>query len=234
MKNAYLTMMVLLGLLVSSVSMVAEARTRSSARDGFNFGASLRLLDADDRTYAATSSENDVQVKSGTNVLNPYVGYAFWGLFNLGVSVRLENGSTQVTEQSKDGLQKTVRTKDTSAQGASLFGRFMFGQVMYLEAGGGIYHEKATVSSEMTTDQGDGTFSGQKEKYDVKGMGPGYHFGMGAEIPIGSTGFFFTSAYTVRIFQLKDSDSQIDLFTGRKRSFEQRRELMFGLANYLQ
>jgi hypothetical protein len=43
-------------------------------------------------------------------------------------------------------------------------------------------------------------------------------------------GFFFTSTYQVRIMQMRDHDGGTNL--GRKRSFTQKREILFGLAHY--
>ena len=51
----------------------------------------------------------------------------------------------------------------------------------------------------------------------------------GALLTMGG-GFYFTSAYNVRIVQLRDYDGGSNL--GKKRSYEQKREILFGIAHY--
>ena len=222
-------------IILAFISSVAVARGRSSDREGFNFGTSIKMQTGDDRTYSGGDHDKSVQVKSSSQSLNPYVGYSINGLFNLGVVVMMDNIASETTEKSKDGNQELIRIKDTTSKGASLFGRFLFGKVMFLELGGGIYHEKTKYENETKSLVDDGTFSGQKEEYEVTGIGPGYHFGGGVEIPMGE-GFYFSTAYLIKVFQLRNSSEGntggLDLF-GKKRAYDQRRELQFGISHYL-
>ncbi len=213
----------------------AFARIRSSDREGFNFGTSVKLNVGDDRTYAGATSDKNVQVKSSSQSLNPYVGYSFSGLFNVGLLVMMEDSGSKTIERSQDGSQELTRSKDTVSKGASLFTRFLFGKVMFLELGGGVYHESTHYNNETRLAEADGTFNGQKEEYDVSGIGPGYHFGGGVEIPMGE-GFYVSSSYLIKVFQLRNSDNApaagLDLF-GKKRAYEQKREIQFGISHYL-
>lgn len=221
--------------IIASISSVAMARGRSSDRNGFNFGTSVKMQTGDDRTFSGGDSDKNVQVKSSSQSINPYMGYSINGLINLGIVVMMDDIHSETIEKSQDGNQELIRKKDTTSKGASLFGRFLFGKVMFLELGGGVYHEKTKFENETKSNTEDGAFEGQREEYDVTGIGPGYHFGGGVEIPMGG-GFYFSTAYLVKVFQLRNSSDGntggLDLF-GKKRAYDQRRELQFGVSHFI-
>ena len=207
---------------VAAFSSPALAKSRN-ARNGINFGSTVRVMDTDERT----ASRNG-KASSSSLAVNPFVGYA-WDDFDLGVALASESKETETREDSADGQSTTHRMQKLTSKGASLFIRYLFGNVFFFEAAGGVYQERTEFSSETTHPESASTFSGQKDQYAVDGVGPGYHVGAGLELPMGG-GFFFTSAYQLRMVQLRDRSGGEDL--GKKRSQEQKREVLFGLEYY--
>lgn len=203
----------------------AEAR-RGDRREGFNFGTTVRILDTNERTNAGLGSDKNTKVTSSSQAVNPYIGYAF-GPINLGLTYAAEQQNSKIEEASEDGLTISTRETSLNSKGGALFARFLFGDVFFFEAAGGIYQQNMTVKTETKT--GDQAFIGEQDAYQVKGVGPGYHVGMGLELEMGN-GFYFTSAYQVRIVQLRDHDGGSDF--GAKRSHMQKREALFGIAHY--
>jgi len=126
-------------------------------------------------------------------------------------------------------MREDIRRTDKRSKGANLFARFMFGRVFFFETAAGLYEETLLVKSESKQYDNSGSFVGESDSYQVKGIGPGYHLGAGMELAMGN-GFFFTSQYQVRMVQLRDFVSASEL--GSKRSFEQKREVLFGLSHY--
>lgn len=212
--------------LVAVVAVSAFSNTafaRKSTRSGINFGSTVRLMDTEDRTNARNGKSS-----TSSMAVNPFVGYA-WDDFNLGLSLASEDKETETREDAADGQSTTHRKQRVTSKGASLFVRYMFGNVFFFEAAGGAYQERLEVESETTHPEGDNTFSGQKDKYAVDGVGPGYNVGAGVELPMGG-GFFFTTAYQLRMVQLRDKGGNSDL--GKKRSQEQKREVLFGVEYF--
>lgn len=207
----------------------AEARRRSE-RDGFNFGTSVRLLTEDNATFAGENSTKNTTVKTSGQALDPFVGYAVNGLLNFGLSFHIQQQSTEQTTREDDGSSESTLTTDTDTKGASIFTRFMFGKVMFMEGGLGLYKTVTNINNETLTMTGTGTYSGKSEAAEIYGVGPGYHVGGGIEIPI-TDGFYFTSAYMVRIFQVREYDGAATF--GTKIGRQQQRELSFGLEHFL-
>jgi len=205
----------------------AEARARSQ-RTGFNFGTTVRMLGTNDHTNAGEGSDKNTHTETNSQLVSPYVGYAFSAV-NLGVVYSNESRTSDSTEAAEDGSTTTQRQSDESTSGLSVFARFLFGDYFYFEAGGGLYEDNLKVHSEVKNSQTGGAFTGSQDDYQVKGVGPGYQLGGGLELPI-SGGFYFTSSYQVRIVQLRDYKGGSNL--GSKRSGTQSRELLFGLAYY--
>jgi hypothetical protein len=210
------------------LGMAPDAFAKRDRREGFNFGTSVRILDTDDATKAGIGSDKDTRVKSSTQAVAPYLGYST-GSFNFGLSLNSENSSSSIVETSQDGLEETTRETDLTSKGASFFSRFLFGKVFFFEAAFGIVSSKTKTMTETKTTGSNGTFAGNEEEYEVSGVGPAYHLGGGLELTMGG-GFYFTSAYNVRIVQLRDYNGGSEL--GKKRSYEQKRELLFGIAHY--
>ena len=204
------------------------AFAKRDQRDGFNFGSSVRMITNNDRTYGDQTSGVDGTTKSSSQSYNPFVAYST-GLLNLGITAHVESADTATTEQQKSTNQIVDRKSSTDVKGTSVFGRFLFGKVMFFELGLGVYKQKVTVNNQYTNMSGSGSFSGNSDSYTLDSAGPGYHMGAGLELPI-ADGFYFTTSYLVRIFQLRDiSDGSF----GAKRAYEQKRELTFGLEHYL-
>ncbi len=228
MKPAHLVAVVSAALALSLVSTQALARSRNSTREGFNFGTTVRMIGTNDRSTAGEGSDKNTKTDGTSQLINPYVGYAF-GSLNLGLMYSAESGSSETTESAADGSTTTTRKVQQSGRGGSLFARFLFGGVFFFEGGGGLYEDRLQVQTETKNAQGGGAFSGEQDEYEVKGVGPGYHVGGGLELQMGN-GFFFTTAFQARMVQLRDYKGGSDL--GNKRSQKQKREMLFGIAYY--
>jgi hypothetical protein len=155
------------------------------------------------------------------------VGYSF-GEINLGLVANIENRKETINEQSSTSSQQMIRDAETNTKALSLFGRFNFGRVMFMEAGFGAYSQVTDVHTEYRLAGSDGSFTGKVEDYKVQGVGPGYHVGGGLELPV-SNGFFFTTSYLVRAFTLRD---QAKSEFGERIGTQQKRELSFGISYY--
>jgi hypothetical protein len=219
--------LVLIAVIASSgFADVAEARRNS--RTGFNFGTTVKVLDRDDRTNAGIGSDKNTKVSGSSQAVSPHIGYST-GTFNLGLAYSFESAVSESREASEDGQTVTERKTDLNGKGLNLYSRFLFGGVFFFEGAGGLYTEKLKVSSERKQLNGDGSFSGEEETYEVNGVGFGYNLGGGLELAMGN-GFHFSSAYQVRIVQLRDHNGGSDL--GKKRSNSQKREILFGISYY--
>ena len=203
-----------------------EASARRSDRDGMNFGSSVRLMDADDRTSSSGASDKTTRTQSSGQAFSPYLGYSF-GELNIGLVGIIESRKETIDERGP-GNQQIIRNAETSTKALSLFGRFNFGKVMFLETGFGVYNQISDVHTEYKLAGDGGAFSGKSEDDKIQGMGPGYHVGGGMELPI-NNGFYFTGAYMVRSFSLRD---QTKSEFGDKIGSQQKRELSFGIAYY--
>ena len=228
--NSILCKMSAITIALVTIALPAEARGKRSNREGFNFGTTLRLMSDDSATNAGPDSTRDTTIESSSQALNPYVGYAVDSLFNFGLVFHVQQQSTTQTASEADGSMEETRTTDTDTKGASLFTRFLFGRVMFIEGGLGLYQIKTNIDSETKTATGGGNFIGKHDQYEVIGVGPGYHVGGGIELPI-TDGFYFNTAYMVRIFQVRDYDGTANF--GGKRGRQQQREIVFGLSHYL-
>ena len=213
--------------LISIMVISQPAFAKRDKRRGLNFGTTVRLMSANDRNHATGGSEFNTQTKSDTQLVNPYVGYST-GSLNFGLMFSSETTSSVTTEvSSESGIERT-RKSALSSKGTSLFARFLFGKIFFFEAGAGIYKQNLEINFEEKNLTGDGTFTGNQDTQKFDGVGPGYNLGGGMELAMGG-GFYFSSAYQVRIIQQRDFKGS-DL--GPKRSNEQKRELLFGISHY--
>lgn len=228
MKPAVQTLVAVSAMALALTLMSGEAFARKGQREGFNFGTTVRLISNDDRTTAGEGSDKNTKTEANSQQVNPYIGYAFDSL-NLGLMYTSETGASESTEEDEDGSTTTHRKVDHTGRGASIFARFNFGGVFFFEGGAGMYEDRLHVETETKHAQGNGQFVGEEDSYEVKGVGPGYHVGGGLELAMGN-GFYFTSAYQVRMVQLRDYKGGSDL--GHKRSQTQKREALFGIAYY--
>jgi hypothetical protein len=219
------TSMMILNLLTPSSAL---ARSRSK-RIGFTFGTLLRSIDANDQTNPGTESDSTTQNELNSSLVSPYIGYSFES-FGFGLSYTVENRLQKTKEISADG-DTIMRSIGQVNQGVSLYGRYLFAEIFFFEAGVGLIQDTRSIDSENRTLQEGGSFEGKSTSYSIKGTGPGYHAAFGLELPI-TAGFYFTSAYQTRMVTLWDYKGGGDL--GGKRSMVQKREVLFGIAYYNQ
>jgi hypothetical protein len=214
-------------LILLSLAQAAEAR--SSRREGFNFGTTVRYLSTNDRANADVESETkDVRQTSTTTAINPYLGWVVNDALNLGVVGTMESTESTRSEKSSDGVTTLSREANNRIRGASMFARFLFADVLFFEAGMGIYEQNISVHEETRDRSSAGLFTGNAENYSVNGTGPGYHAGAGLELPVVND-FFFSASYIARVFQMRDFNG--GAVSAKKGSLE-RRELNFGLSYY--
>jgi len=214
--------------IVTSSGFADVAEARRNSRTGFNFGTTIKVVDRDDRTNAGIGSDKNTKVTSNSQAVSPHFGYST-GTFNLGLAYSFESAASESREESADGQTVNERKTELNGKGLTVYSRFLFGRVFFFEGAGGLYSEKLKVSNERKLISGDGTFSGEQESYQVSGVGMGYSLGGGLELAMGN-GFHFSSAYQVRIVQLRDHKGGSDL--GKKRSNSQKREILFGISYY--
>lgn len=204
-----------------------EAYARRSDREGLNFGTSVRLMDSDNRSDSPSAADPATRTQTAGQAFSPYVGYSF-GELNFGLAGMIENRHDTSSESTASTNQQVTRDLQTSTKALSLFARFNFGKVMFMEIGAGAYSQATDVHNEYKLVSDGGQFTGKSEDYKVAGMGPGYNIGGGLELPI-SNGFYFTGAYMVRSYNLRDTTKSE---YGSKIGTQQKRELTFGMAYY--
>jgi hypothetical protein len=217
-----------LPILIATISAVAEARRND--RQGFNFGLGLQLSQDNDRHYSIPDQPSEGTIKSQEHVVQPYLGYVVSSFLNLGVSALIANSHSVEREFNRDNGQRLMRDRQTSTQGVSFFSRFLFGRILYLEGGVGLYQQKVSISNEYTSEVGGGAFNGQRQQYVREGYGTGYHLAGGVEIPI-DHGFVMTASYISRVFNIRDISAN-GHFGPRLGLFENR-DVVFGIAHYL-
>jgi hypothetical protein len=216
------------GMVVAGLVTVAtEASARRSDREGLNFGTSIRLINADDRTTPSSTTDQSSRTQSDGQAFSPYVGYSF-GELNFGLVGNVESRSERLEENKPSTNEQVVRESQIATKALSLFGRFNFGKVMYMETGFGLYSQTTDVHTEYKVPEASGAFSGKAEDHKFQGIGPGYHIGGGLELAI-DNGFYFTGSYIVRSFSLRDQ-SKSEL--GEKVGSQEKRELNFGISYY--
>lgn len=204
-----------------------EAYARRSDREGVNFGTSVRLMDSDNRSNAPSASDPSTRSQSTGQAFSPYAGYSF-GELNFGLAGLIENRHDVNHESTASTNQEVTRDAQTVTKALSLFARFNFGKVMFMEIGGGAYSETTDVHNEYRLAGDSGNFTGKSDDYKLAGIGPGYHVGGGMELAI-TNGFYFTGAYMVRSYSLRDTTkSEYGSLIGT----QQKRELSFGISYY--
>lgn len=213
-------------LMASPLLCSTAAHARRGDREGLNFGSSVRIMDSDDRGESNSINNSNTRTKSAGQAFSPYVGYAF-GPMNLGLMLNVENKYEEFTETSATSNQQLSRDATTTSKAISLFSRFNFGKIMFLEAGAGVYSQTTSVHTELRSVSG-GNFTGSSDDYKLQGIGPGYHTGVGMELPA-ANGFFFTGSYMVHNYMLRDT---VNSSYGSVIGNQQKRELAFGIAYY--
>lgn len=224
MKTLYL----ILSAFLLSTFVVDSAYAKRDRRKGFNFGTTVGVSTLTDRrSNPGDSMVGKQSVRSQS--INPYFGYSFGGIFNLGATFSFENSAAESDEVSLNQSTEIHNESSSDLKSGSVFTRLLFGRVLYFEVGGGVYHD---TTHEVRTERemgGDNSFTGSRQEFSNKGMGPGYHLGIGLEIPI-TIGFHFTTTYSNRIYRLRKVSGDLDL--GKKQSFQQKSDLNFGVSYY--
>ena len=211
--------------------VAVQAQARGSDREGFNFGASIKIQNKSDKGMGADSSTKS-NILSEDRTINPYAGFVIGEHLNLGLALSFENATSESSEQVIGTTERVDRTRNSSMKSASFFGRFLFGDAMFFEAGVGLYDQSVSVENQYTFGNGDNSFSGKRENYSVRGVGPGYHAGGGFEIEMGRrSGFYLTTTYMVRSYALKQVEGESSL--GEELSNVTRQEVAFGLSHYV-
>jgi hypothetical protein len=216
---------------VATVALATEAFAGRRDREGFNFGTSFGYETGQDRNFASDSSSTKSNVDSSSSSVSPYIGVVISDYFNLGISSIFRTASTHDREHNLASNQRIERDKQVNTKAVSLFTRFLFGETMFFELGAGLYDQSLNIHNEYLSDFDNGAFNGQREDYTVRGIGTGYHMGGGVEIPI-NRGFYFTSSYIVRVYNLRNYRGNGDL--GAKVGYNQKRDISFGLSHYVQ
>lgn len=214
------TLIVVMTLLISTQ---AFAR-RSSSRDGFNFGTGLRLLNVED---SRSNGEDKISESDSILSVRPFIGYAFLGLFNVGVKATIERTESSTKIQPLKSTESTTTSQVGLLQGSSAFARLLFGRVMFLEATVGVYRG-SNVTNTSTRKITNGNVVGTDSSESGSGVGIGYSFGGGIEIPI-TEGFFFSSAFTARTIKMQNYPTEpiSDKMTNSQSEIE------FGIIHYL-
>lgn len=224
---------VLIRLIVTmcAVALSGQLFARGNSRDGFNFGASVKIQNKSDRGFGSDTTTKS-NILSEDRTINPYAGFVIGEHLNLGMALSFENANSQSTEEVIGSTERVDRTRATAMRSVSLFGRFLFGESMFFEAGFGLYDQSVNVENQYTFGNNDNSFTGKRESYSIRGVGPGYHAGGGFEIEMGRrSGFFLTATYMVRSYDLKQVEGESSL--GEELSSVTRQEVAFGLAHYV-
>ncbi|MEZ4741450.1 MAG: hypothetical protein R3B45_03240 [Bdellovibrionota bacterium] len=212
---------------------IGVAYGKKNRREGFNFGTGVKVLSADDRMFPSSESDKQRYINSTSQAFSPYFGFSNC-VINAGLRVNISEVKTHETERPKNNVEEKVSDSSISTKSANLFTRFLFGKILFLEAGIGVYSEKQKVSIVSTNATGSneadsGSFTGEKEEYEIDGSGPGYHLGGGFEVATGA-GFYFYGSYLNEIYQINEGTSIFG--SEHKQAYKQRRELQFGLSHY--
>jgi hypothetical protein len=162
--------------------------------------------------------------------VKPYFGYVFGDVFHLGLKTVFESEQRHENISVVPNKTHVESEKDSYLRGGGLMTRFLFGHVMYFEAGVGYYERKTELVQEYINSNGSGEFTGSKETYKARAIGVGYNAAAGVEIPI-TAGFFFNADYSVYFYQLKAYRNQSKI--SRDKEPETIREVNFGLSHYI-
>lgn len=219
----------LLILLMMGVLLPQAAYGKRSKRKGFNFGSTLRLVNTDQPGLVAGQDGDNLRNHSSTRTIRPSLGYAIADVFNLGVEFTLSNEESERTVRGSTAGTSIFSNRMSDLNGAAFISRFLFGRVMYFQAGVGYYERNTRILTEYITESGSGSYSGTREHMKVRSGGAGYHLGAGIEIPI-AYGFFFTTDYSARIYDLKAFKSVGNV--GEVDGHEESREVSFGVSHY--
>lgn len=212
-----------------SVTTSAEARKRSSKKDGFVFGASVISSEGVSNLSPNESSNSKRTITSNVSGIAPHLGYSFG---TMAIGLRATNKTEDVEHIENDAInteKKSVYKTTTNTNDLSLYTRVNLGSVIYLEAGFGIYQQKTEINNEHIIEITKDTFTGVKEEYLLDGLGSGHHTAIGFEVPI-SSGFFFNGALNFKNYEIRKSGSGPAF--GDKQSSHNQKDINFGVNFY--
>ena len=214
------------------MALIAEpALAKKSKRRGFNFGASIQARGSGLVTNSSVETGNKINEKVETSSMNPHIGYVVTENLNIGLAMTKESVISESKETSATGDSDFYRKSEADLSGTSIFARFLFANYVYFEAGAGLYERSVKTTQTARTDIVRSSFVGSETVSNTKGIGTGYNYGIGLEFPIAKSGFFFTSSYNFRFYQLRDTGNDIEI--GKKAGSSNSKELNFGLTHYL-
>lgn len=220
-----------LALTMIVLATASSVQARGRDRSGFNFGASVKIQNKSDRGVGADSTTRS-NILSEDRTVNPHAGFVIGDHLNLGLALSFENASSASTEEVVGTTERVDRVRSSAMRSASFFGRFLFGESMFFEAGIGLYDQSVKVENQYTFGSEDNSFTGKRESYSVRGVGPGYHAGGGFEIEMGRrSGFYLTTTYLIRSYDLKQVEGESSL--GEELSSVTRQEVAFGISHYV-
>jgi hypothetical protein len=215
-------------LIIIALGLASPAFAKKSRRAGLNFGTGFKILSANDRVLPSENYDKTKRITSSSQAFSPYVGISN-GILNIGIRGTFSTKNNKEVETQSGTAIENTRDYTINTKSVSFFTKFLFGKILFLEAGAGIYSQEQFIKNTMTNGANPGNFIGEKEEYIIKGSGPGYHAGIGFEIATGA-GFYFNGSYLSKIYQINEGESIFG--NGRQKAYEQKRELMFGLSHY--
>lgn len=207
----------------------ADARRRSGQKTGFTFGATVLSAEGTNQISPNESSNKNRTIERNLSGVAPYIGYSF-GTITVGTRFSSKTETVKHNEVDADNNeQKSILSTSTDSSDISLFSRLNFGEILYLEAGIGLYEQKTHIDNQNVVETSSNTFQGSKEEYKLNGVGTGHHTAIGFEVPVGS-GFHFNGNVTFRNFEIRTNEGGPAF--GDKQSTHKERDLNFGLSYY--
>ncbi|MBF0442304.1 MAG: hypothetical protein HQK54_10390 [Oligoflexales bacterium] len=225
------SLLIPLGIALSIIIASESALGKSTKRTGFNFGNSVTLIESEQPSIMAGSTDSKGKNTSNIQTIKPYVGYVFGDFLNLGLHMNIEKIDNRSNLNGANENEKIDSTRSSQINGGGLFGRFLFGEVLFIESGAGFYERKTLVESEYVSNYTDGSFVGRREETKVRSTGLGYHFGIGLETPV-AYNFFFTTSYFLKTYLLKPVE--VIGTENKDPTIDNTREVSFGFSYYYQ
>lgn len=185
-----------------SVGMTQVAFAKKSRRDGFNFGTSVYLNGGSEPGITEQDGGQGQTLHRSEQRFKPHVGYVFGRTFNLGLGLDLEQETRQSQVEGIEADERLSIDETKELNGGYIFGRLLFGQIFFIQAGFGYYQREISKEASVEVMSAEGYFSGRREEWSVKAGGPGLHSAIGLEIPI-TVGFYVASQYEVRRLVMK-------------------------------
>jgi hypothetical protein len=219
------------GIIAAVLPMVllsSPAFAKRAQRDGLNFGTTLSYSNVSQPSLIMHGEEATAKGQSLSKASHPYIGYTFGEFFTLGLQGAMI-AEERMEKQQGAGNSLVTNERSSVLQGGGLFTRFLFGQVMYFEAGIGYFERRSSLVSKSVSYLSAGGFEGVEETIRARSSGIGYRIAVGLEIPV-AYDFYATSSYASNKFDLKG----VKVTPGNEKgSFEEsQQQIEFGIAYY--